>query len=65
MIAYKKMLQLAWVTDSQELEILAYQGIAKQLFYMQEIKKSEFYLRRALSCELEPKSSRQKNMAIS
>ena len=29
------MLQLAWVTNSQEYEILAYQGLSKQLFYMQ------------------------------
>ena len=33
-IAYKKILQLAWVTNSQEYEILAYQGISKQLFYL-------------------------------
>ena len=63
-IAYKKMLQLAWVTNSQEYEILAYQGLSKQLFYMQQIKRSEFYLKRALTCELEPKDSRQRTMSI-
>ena len=28
-IAYKKILQMAWVTNSQEWEVLAYQGISK------------------------------------
>ena len=34
-IAYKKMLQLSWVTGSQEFEVRAYMGLAKQWFYEQ------------------------------
>ena len=58
------MLQLAWVTDSQEYETRAYMGLAKQFFHEQNIIKSQYYLTKALSGELEPYNSRQRVMAI-
>ena len=58
------MLQLAWVTNSQEFEIRAYLGLARQLFYEQNVQKSQFYLSKALCSELEPPHSRQRLMAI-
>ena len=34
LIAYKKMLQLSWLTNSYEYEILSYANLAKQHFYL-------------------------------
>ena len=58
MIAYKKMLQLAWVTNSQEYEIRAYMGLARQFFYDQNLVKCKFYLKKAHQGDLEPLTSR-------
>ena len=63
-IAYKKMLQLAWVTDSQEYEVRAYFGLARQYFYEQNVQRSQFYTAKALCSELEPQNSSQRRMAI-
>ena len=41
--AFKKMMQLSWVTNVPEYEVKAYHNLSKQYFYMQYIKKSNFY----------------------
>ena len=46
LIAYRKMLQFAWINKAQGYELLAYQGMAKQYYYMQQLEKAKFYLDR-------------------
>jgi tetratricopeptide (TPR) repeat protein len=38
MIAYRKMLQLAWFLNTTQHELLAYHGMAKQYFYLTELE---------------------------
>ena len=64
MIAYKKMLQLAWLTNSFEYEIRAYSNLAKQNFYLQYPKKSAIYATRALNGLFEPNNSRSREIGI-
>ena len=52
-IAFKKMLQLAWLTRIQDYEYRAYAEIAKQYFYLQKIDKSKEYHMKALNGQLE------------
>ena len=56
-IAYKKLLQLAWVTNSYEYEVRAYANLAKQNFYLSYPKKSEGYAVRALQGMVESRKS--------
>ena len=41
--AFKKMMQLSWVTNSPEHEVKSYHNLSKQYFYQQYMEKSEFY----------------------
>ena len=63
-IAYKKMLQLAWLTNSYDYEIMAYSNLAKQNFYLQCPKKSKIYAMRALNGLVEPSDSRSREIGI-
>jgi hypothetical protein len=40
LIAYKKMLQLAWLNGTPGHELAAYSGISSQYYYMQELEKA-------------------------
>ena len=57
-VAYKKLLQVAWSTGSPEYELKAYLGIGRQHFYEQNIKKCKMYVAKALCGEVEPEDSR-------
>ena len=63
-VAYKKLLQVAWSTDSPEYEFKAYLGIGKQHFYEQNIKKCKMYVAKALCGEVEPEDSRQRKTSV-
>ena len=56
-IAFKKMLQLAWVTNIQDYEFRAYKQIAKQYFYLNEVDKSNGYSMKALLGDIEQADS--------
>ena len=56
-IAFKKMLQLAWLTKQSDYEYLAYNSIATQYFYMRQLSKTDEYLKKSLYGDLEPPDS--------
>ena len=62
-IAFKKMLQMAWITNSTDFEVKAYGHLAKQYFYLQFVAKSNFYSDRALRGKLEDVNSGQRKVA--
>ena len=61
--AYKKMMQLSWVTNIPEFEVKAFANLSKQYFYMQYIDKSKFYETRFLRGLLENPNSCQRVIA--
>ena len=63
-IAYKKLLQVAWSTESPEYELKAYLGLGKQHFYEQNIKKCKMYIARANNGQVEPEDSRQRKTSV-
>ena len=63
MIAFKKMLQLAWITQVSDYEFRAYSAIAKQLFYLQQQQKSEDYTWKAMSGDSEDNDSHQRRIS--
>lgn len=56
-VAFKKVLQLAWITRLTEYEYLAYYEIATQFFYMHNMAKSNEYEQKAQSADFEPLNS--------
>ena len=51
--AFKIMLQIAWCENDTDAEMKAYELIAMQYFYMQELKKASFYKHKAFYGDLE------------
>lgn len=61
--AFKKMMQLSWVTNTSEFEVKAFHYLAKQYFYLQLIQKSSFYQTRFLRGMLENPKSCQRTIS--
>ena len=62
-VAFKKMLQFAWINKAVAFELAAYFGIARQYFYMQMLEKAEYYLDRSLNGKLEATYTGPRNLA--
>ena len=52
-LAFKKVLQLAWITKIPQYEIKAYNNIAQQYYYMQNIDKSHGFQMKSLMGDIE------------
>ena len=61
--AFKKMMQLSWITNIAEFEIKSFASLSKQYFYMQNLEKCKFYETRALRGMLENPNSCQRVIA--
>jgi len=61
--AFKKMMQLSWVTGVPEYEVKSFHCLAKQYFYLQYIEKSSFYSMRFIRGMLENPASCQRTIA--
>lgn len=59
-IAFKKMLQLAWLTKLTDYEVKSYNEIAKQYFYLEETELSNNYAMKALSGDVEALESTER-----
>lgn len=55
--AFKKMMQIAWVTNTPEYEVKSFANLSKQYFYQQYIEKAQFYQSRFLRGMLENPAS--------
>ena len=65
-ICFKKMLQLAWLLEGQlgcSYEMLAYDGLALQNFYLGDQSKSKYYDDRAMRGKSEAAFSIQRQMS--
>lgn len=56
-ICYKYLLALAWASKSQEVEIMAYQGLRRMHLYLGNIEKVKFYDAKMLYGKYEPETS--------
>ena len=64
-IAFKRMLQAAWVESDQHYETKAYEYLALQHFYLQVLSKASVYKLKAFHGEIEDATSVSKKQAIS
>jgi len=58
MKCYKKQLEIAWSINDIHEEMSAYDHISICYFYLGNLKKSEYYQKRALRGIFEPKGSK-------
>ena len=56
-IAFKRMLQAAWVENDQHFETKAYEHLALQHFYLQVLSKASVYKLKAFHGEIEDAQS--------
>lgn len=61
---FAKMLQCSWKIKDNDHEILAYDLIGMQYYYMGELEKSKLYHQKMVEGELEPESSNLRRLAI-
>ena len=54
----KRMLQVAWYTQNVQYELLAYEMIGKQHYYLNDLRKASYYLDRTLRGKFELKLSK-------
>lgn len=47
LIVLKRLLQIAWSEGNFKYEILAYEAIGKQYYYLGNVKKAQYYIARA------------------
>jgi tetratricopeptide (TPR) repeat protein len=63
LICFKKMLELAWETNSLKDELLAYDFIAMQYFYLGDVERSAYYHDRMSAGKYEAKNSPSRALA--
>lgn len=61
---FSKMLQCSWKLNDKDHEILAYDLIGMQFYYMGDLEKSKYYHQRMVDGELEPESSNVRKLAV-
>jgi len=64
LIYFTKYLQMAWYLDSVKDELLAYDWIGKQYFYMGFTDKAAHYHQKMTSGQIEPRDSKFREVAI-
>jgi len=63
-IYFSKFLYMAWYIDSTKYELLAYDHIGMQYFYLGRLELAEHFHNRMVSGKLEPKSSRIRQIGV-
>ena len=61
---FSKMLQCSWKINDKDHEILAYDLIGMQYYYMGDLEKSKYYHQRMVNGEFEPESSNVRRLAV-
>jgi len=61
---YVKLLQTAWCANSSKHELLAYDMIGLQHFYMGRLELAQYYHNKMTACKLEPDNSNLKQIGI-
>ena len=56
-ICYKYLLAIAWASKSQEVEMMAYQGLKRMHLYLGNIEKVKYYDAKVLYGKYEPENS--------
>jgi len=64
LVYFTKFLYVAWEIDSPKDELLAYDYIGIQYYYMGKLEKAEFFHNRMVGGKLEAKNSRQRQIGI-
>jgi hypothetical protein len=60
----KRLLQYAWYQSSLEFEMRAYEMMAKQYFYLQDLQKADYYLDRFQRGKFELPDSKTRELAM-
>ena len=63
-LAFKRMLQIAWIENDYASETRAYDHLAIQYFYLQQLKKAQIYKLKAFHGDIETDDSVSKRQAI-
>ena len=61
---FKKQLQISWDIDSERDELLAYQNIATEYYYIGNMEKMRRYEERFAKGQIEGKASAQRKAAV-
>ena len=56
-IAYKKLLQIAWINDSVDFEMRAYDGMSMQYYHKSDITRWKYYLQKGDNRDFEEKNT--------
>lgn len=65
MKCYKKVMECAWHQGDTKSEVLAYEGLSVQYYYMGELQISLYYKDRAIRGKIEKKESQVKKIYLS
>ena len=63
-VVSKRLLQYAWYQSSLEFEMRAYEMMAKQYFYLQDLQKADYYLDRFQRGKFELPDSKTRELAM-
>ena len=61
---FAKMLQCSWKLNDKDHEILSYDLIGMQFFYLGDLEKSKYYHQRMVDGEIEPENSNVRKLAV-
>ena len=61
---FKKQLQICWEIESERDELIAYQNIATEYYYIGDLKKMALYEERFMQGKLEGNKSQMKQAAV-
>ena len=61
---YKLMLKYSWISNNKDFELIAFEGIANWYYYLERLKKSSFYHKRAICGNNEPDDSNVKSYLV-
>lgn len=64
-VASKKLLQMAWIIGNQLFELRAYEHLAFNYFYIQNVEKAQFYSNRVVRGIIESDGSGPKATSMS
>jgi len=62
-LALKRLLQISWLEKEFTWEILAYEMIGKQHYYLGNLSKAQYYIGRAQRGNSEPATSKIREMS--
>lgn len=59
----KRLLQIAWYINNEPYEMLAYELMSKQHFYLADLKRAAYYKDRAARGKFETKTSKVRELS--